>query len=251
MSEKIHWGEMTRVELKKLAEKTDTVLLPVGSTEQHGPHLPVDTDTFDAKYILEKACELLPDPKPPILPVIPYGVSGHHMGFDGTITLRDKTLHDIVVDIGRSVWVHGFKKMIIYNAHGGNTAVLRTAANTLKKDPGLRVFMDSGQSMEKGKKELVKSVNDVHAGEYETSTSLANRKELVDIDSIEKPELTFPHPSFEFNAEAPYFFNWNTDELTSTGVIGDPTVSNEEKGDELWERGIKTLSKRIKIILKL
>ncbi|MFO8109503.1 MAG: creatininase family protein [Thermoplasmata archaeon] len=248
MIQKILWGEMTRLELKSLSEKVDTVLLPVGSIEQHGPHLPLDTDSFDAMYILEEAVKRLDDPKPPILPAVSYGLSEHHMGFKGTVTLRPETLAALVTDIGTSVREHGFRKMFIYNAHGGNTNVLRESAIRLKYDTGLQVYMDSGESMEPGKKELVKSENDVHAGEYETSTSLVNRGKLIDENKIMKPNLTFPHPHMEFDHRPSFFFTWYTHEITDTGAIGDPTKASVEKGKELWERGIDLLAKRIAIV---
>ncbi len=248
MEEKLLWGQMTRLELEKVSEEVDTVLLPVGSLEQHGPHLPLDTDSFDAMYILTKAVEKLDPPRPPILPTISYGLSEHHMAFSGTVTLRPETLSSIIFDIGHSVKKHGFNKLFIYNAHGGNTNVLKEAALRLKYDLDIKVFLDSGESMEPAKKELIKSDNDVHAGEYETSTSLANRMELVERGKIKKPKLTFPDSSFEFDSKPAFFYTWSTDELTDTGVIGDPTKAAESKGKELWERGIKLLVERIKMV---
>ncbi len=251
MVEKLLWGEMTRIELEELSNDVDTVLLPVGSIEQHGPHLPLDTDSYDAMYILKEAVKKLDPPLPPILPTISYGLSEHHMGFKGSISLKPDTLMSLVVDIGRSVKKHGFNKMFIYNAHGGNTSVLKEAALRLKYDHDLHVFMDSGESMEPAKKELVKSKNDVHAGEYETSTSLANRGDLVDSDRISEPELKFPHQTMEFDNKPSLFFTWYTHELTDTGAIGDPTKATVEKGEKLWESGIDILAERIALVKEL
>ncbi|MGM0509986.1 MAG: creatininase family protein [Thermoplasmatota archaeon] len=251
MAEKIFWGEMTRWELKERAESVDTALLPVGSLEQHGPHLPLDTDAYDAGYMLEKAVEKLSSPKPPILPTIPYGVSHHHMYFPGTVTLRNETLEMMIIDIGRSIISSGFQKLFIYNAHGGNTDTINIAAKKLKKETGLFVLIDSGESMEPGKKELVESRNDVHAGEYETSTSMANRGELVKEKMIPEESSKFPHETMEFDHEPPFHFVWDTHELTDTGVLGDPGKASEEKGEELWERGISKLAERIEIAIEL
>ncbi len=251
MAEKVLWGEMTRLELEKISGQVDTILLPVGSLEQHGPHLPLDTDSFDAMYILLEAVEKLDPPRPPILPTISYGLSEHHMAFSGTVTLRPETLFSLIFDIGRSAKQHGFEKIFIYNAHGGNTNVLKEAALQLKYELDLTVFIDSGESMEPGKRELVNSKNDVHAGEYETSTSLANRIDLVDQDKIKKPTLTFPDESFEFDHKPAFFYTWSTDELTDTGVIGDPTKATVDKGEQLWDGGIKLLAERIKTVMEL
>ncbi len=247
----IHWGELTRENLLCLSRYVDVALLPVGSLEQHGPHLPLDTDSYDAKYILEEAVKLLDCPKPPILPTVAYGVSDHHMSFPGTVTLRPETLEAVIMDIGRSVATHGFQKLFISNGHGGNTSVLNVVARKLKKETGLLVFIDSGDSMEPGKKELVKTENDVHAGEYETSTSLANRKELVDTDAIPELEMDFPHPSMSFDHKPNFQFAWDTHELSSVGVLGDPSKATAEKGRELWKLGAELMAERIKIVMEM
>ena len=247
----LHWGEMTREDILCLLRYVDVALLPVGSLEQHGPHLPLDTDSYDAKYLLEEAVKRLEGPKPPILPTVAYGVSDHHMSFPGTVTLRPETLEAVILDIGRSVATHGFQKLFICNGHGGNTPILKVVAQKLKRETGLLVFMDSGECMEPGKKELVDSKNDVHAGEYETSTSLANRKELVDIDAIPDEEMSFPHPTMSFEHKPAFNFAWNTHELSSVGVLGNPGKATEEKGKELWEKGITLLAERIKIVMEM
>lgn len=248
----IHWGEMTREDIGYLRDKLDIALLPIGSLEQHGPHLPLDTDSFDARYILEEAVKLIDDPKPPILPTIPYGVSDHHMDFPGTITLRAETLESVILDIGRSVAENGFRKLLICNGHGGNDSVINVAARKLKKEYGIQVYVDSGECMERGREELVDTRNDVHAGEYETSTSLANRGDLVDLDLIpSEPKMTFPHPSMEFDSKPSFKFSWDTHEISPSGVLGDPSKATAEKGEELWRYGVSEMAERIKILMAL
>lgn len=251
MKEKIFWGEMTRWELKNRTRMVKTALLPIGSLEQHGPHLPLDTDAFDAKYILEEAVKHLSGPKPPKLPTIPYGISHHHMSFPGTVTLRNETLENLIIDIGRSIIASGFQKLFIYNGHGGNTDTIKIAAKKLKRETGLLVFIDSGESMKPARDELVESENDVHAGEYETSTSMANRGELVMEEEIPEKSSKYPHESMEFDSEPPFHYAWDTHELTDTGVLGDPKKATKEKGEELWKRGIAKLSERIEIVIDL
>ncbi len=251
MKEKIFWGEMTRQELRNRSRFVDTAILPVGSLEQHGPHLPLDTDAYDAEYIVKKSVKELGPPRPPILPTIPYGVSSHHMSFKGTVTVSSETLKDTVKEIGGSIVSHGFHKLLIYNGHGGNTSTLKAAAQELKDDTGLIVFIDSGESMEPGRKELVESENDVHAGEYETSTSLANREELIEEEEIPEEDVSYPDKSLEFDEEPPFFFTWDTHELSRTGVLGNPKKATKEKGEKLWEEGVERLTERIKTVMEV
>lgn len=251
MKEKIFWGEMNRWELQQRSEDVDTALLPVGSLEQHGPHLPLDTDAHDAEYILENAAEELESSRPPILPTVPYGISDHHMNFPGTVTIGADTLQSLIEDIGRSIIRHGFKKLFIFNAHGGNTAAIKLVARKLKRETGMLVFVDSGECMKPGRDELVESENDVHAGEYETSTSLANRGELVDERVLPEKEMDFPDERFEFDHEPDFFFAWDTDELTPTGILGDAQKADREKGEELWKRGISRLAERIETVMEM
>ncbi|MFP3871380.1 MAG: creatininase family protein [Candidatus Natronoplasma sp.] len=251
MVEKIRWGEMNRWELEQRAEVVDTTILPIGSLEQHGPHLPLDTDSYDAEHLVEEAVRRLETPKPVILPTIPYGVSDHHMGFPGTVTVASKTLEDLIVDVGRSVIRHGFRKFFILTGHGGNEAAVKTAARRLKKETGMDVFMDSFDLMDPEKGELVESENDEHAGEFETSLVLAVREELVDERTIPEKEMEFPDPKLEFDHEPDFSFTWNTHDLTSTGVLGDPTKASREKGEKLWEAGTERLKERIKVVMDI
>ncbi|MFO7792903.1 MAG: creatininase family protein [Candidatus Saliniplasma sp.] len=249
--QKTKWGEMTRAELEQRTRFIDTALLPIGSIEQHGPHLPLDTDTYDAGYILEESVKRIDRPKPLILPTIPYGVSDHHMAFPGTITIKSKTLQDMIIDIGRSIIQHGIQKLFIYNAHGGNTSTIKLAASKLKRETGLLVFIDSGESMGPGKERYVDSENDVHAGEYETSTSMANRGELVEEEAIPEKEMDFPDDEFEFDNDPPFLFTWDTHELSKIGVLGDPKKATKEKGEKLWDEGITILANRIKKVMEM
>ncbi|MEF8874008.1 MAG: creatininase family protein [Candidatus Thermoplasmatota archaeon] len=251
MEEKIKWGEMNRWQLEQRAELIDTAILPLGSLEQHGPHLPLDTDRFDAEYIVEEAVERLDSPRPLILPTIPYGVSDHHMGFPGTVTVDSETLQDLIVNIGRSVIQHGFRKLFVLTGHGGNEAAVKTTARKLKKETGLDVYIDSFDLMDPEKDELVESENDVHAGEFETSLVLAVREDLVDERTIPEKEMDFPDPKLEFEHEPEFPFAWNTHDLTRTGVLGDAEKASKEKGEELWEAGIERLKERIEAVLDI
>jgi creatinine amidohydrolase/Fe(II)-dependent formamide hydrolase-like protein len=100
---------------------------PVGSTEQHGPHLSLDTDTYDAEYLAIEAARRVSAPRPLVLPAIAYGVAYHHMDFPGTVAVSPDILSRLVVEVGMSVARHGITKLVIVNGHGGNVPALRYA----------------------------------------------------------------------------------------------------------------------------
>ena len=98
-----NWGELSWPDIKELIKTVDIALLPVGAIEQHGPHLPLDTDAFDAGYLADRVASACTAPKPFVLPAIAYGVSYHHDDFPGTLTISNESLSHLVYDIGMSV----------------------------------------------------------------------------------------------------------------------------------------------------
>ena len=236
---------MTWEEARDKFKETDIAILPVGSIEQHGAHLPVSTDAFDAYWLAKETVKRVKAPKPTVLPPLNYGISYHHMTFPGTISLAPETLISTVYDIGCSVASYGVKKLLIINGHGGNTPALKCAGQKLTYEKKLQIFIESGEIAEKERKEIVKTLNDVHSGEYETSTSLANREQLVKVDKLVKAIPKFPSPYLEFSGDNKVPWVFTTDKLSKTGVLGDPTLATKEKGKKLWEAHIKNLAEFI------
>ncbi|MDH3352333.1 MAG: creatininase family protein, partial [Gammaproteobacteria bacterium] len=117
---------------RRLAE-VDIALLPVGAIEQHGPHLPLDTDAWDAERLCDDVAKACSQPRPIVLPLIPYGVSYHHDDFAGTISIGPDTLSRMVHDIGIAAAHNGIRKLLIINGHGGNTAALHFAAQLINR----------------------------------------------------------------------------------------------------------------------
>jgi hypothetical protein len=140
------WGELTWPEAGKRFQQVDIALLPVGSIEQHGPHLPLNTDAFDANYLALRVAEACSNPKPLVLPHIPYGVSYHHDEFKGTVSISNDALAKLVYDIGMSVSHNGIKKLVIINGHGGNSPALNHAAQMINRDAHVFVCVDSGET---------------------------------------------------------------------------------------------------------
>ena len=244
----IYWGSYTSWELKKFVEKDPVLIIPVGAYEQHGRHLPLDTDTHIgleiAKHTIRSA-----DYPCALLPPVWSGVSEHHMNFCGTITLSHTTLNLIVHDIARSLYRHGVKKIIVFNSHGGNIAALKTAVETIGSSLELEIILITYWDLIKDLvcRERKSDLGGIsHGGELETSLKLYFNEEHVRKDKITahlvrgnsyfSPEMFL---SSKISRYAPF------EQLTSDGHIGDPTKANPEFGRMIFEEVTHELSKII------
>ncbi|MCB0267254.1 MAG: creatininase family protein [Calditrichaeota bacterium] len=228
-------GEMTWPEAEKKFREVDVAILPVGAIEQHGPHLPLDTDSFDADYLAKKVAENCSDPKPVVLPLIPYGVSYHHDEYKGTISVSNETLSKFVYEIGISAARNGIKKLLIINGHGGNGPTLNFAAQMINRDARIFVGVDSGETSDVDIDAMIDTHNDVHAGEIETSTTLAIRPELVHMDKVTESIPKFSSRYLDFSYKRGISWYAYTHRISKNGVMGDPTKATAEKGVKMWE----------------
>ncbi len=229
------WGELSWPEAKKRLERVDIALLPVGAVEQHGPHLPLDTDAFDAEYLAKRVAEACSHPKPFVLPVISFGVSYHHNEFPGTIAISNDTLSRLVYEIGMSVAKDGIKKLVIINGHGGNDPALNYAAQMINKDARIFIAVDSGETSDVDIEKITETPNDVHAGEIETSTSLAIRPDLVKMERAVKLVPEFSSRYLNFSSQRGISWHAYTNKISESGVMGDPTIASPEKGEKIWK----------------
>ncbi|MDX1643354.1 MAG: creatininase family protein [Thermoanaerobaculia bacterium] len=227
-------GELSWPRARTRLRETDTALLPVGATEQHGPHLPLDTDSWDADYLCRRVAERCSRPRPLVLPLVPYGVSYHHDDFAGTLSISPETLAQLVYEIGMAVARQGISKLVIVNGHGGNAPTLALAAQRINRDANIFTCVDTGETSDRDVEELVDTPNDAHAGEIETSTTLATRPHLVDLDRAPRDGLRFSSEYLEFSSD--YAVPWfaETHKLSASGVLGDPTRATAEKGQLIW-----------------
>jgi len=232
--QKILWGDLTWVDAEKRLEKMDVALLPVGAIEQHGPHLPLDVDAFDADYLAQKVAEACSDPKPLVLPMVPYGVSYHHEDFKGTLSVSNNALASFIFDIGMSAARNGINKLIIINGHGDNSPTLNYAAQMINREAKIFVAVDTGETSDVDLEDICETVNDVHAGEIETSTTLAVRPDLVKMDLAEKELLHFKSRYLNFSSLRNVPWYSRTKILSSSGVMGDPTKATVDKGKKAW-----------------
>jgi creatinine amidohydrolase/Fe(II)-dependent formamide hydrolase-like protein len=229
------WGELNWPDAQALFETVDIVaLLPVGAVEQHGPHLPLDTDAFDADYLARRVAETCSDPRPLVLPLVPYGVSYHHDDFKGTISIRNETLSQLIYDIGMAAARNGIRKLVIINGHGGNDPALNFAAQMINRDARIFVCVDTGETSDVDIAAIVRTANDVHAGEIETSTALAVRPELVQMERAFSAVPRFSSDYLDFSSKRGINWYAHTRHISTTGVMGDPSKASSEKGEQIW-----------------
>ncbi|MBA7542971.1 putative mycofactocin system creatinine amidohydrolase family protein MftE [subsurface metagenome] len=200
--------------------------------------MPLGTDCLIPETILEKLEPLLNEKGIPttILPIIPYGTSDEHRSYKGTISLSVKTLIDLLTDVGDSCARAGFKKMILFNGHGGNLEILdfmvreiriRTGMNVFVIHPFLKIIPESLKLDEN------ESKYGIHAGQIETSIILNIDSSLVHKEKykVSYPESLAGKLHIDLSGKVP--FGWATEDLSSSGVIGNPFPSTKEEGDRL------------------
>jgi creatinine amidohydrolase len=217
------------------AEPFEKVILPLGSLESHGPHLPFGTDALTAYLVgLEVASRV---PKMAVLPPVNYGVSEHYRDFPFTVSLQFETEIALLRDILESVYREGIRKVFIMNGHDGNIAPIEVAARSAKvAHPDFKIAsLDAwwkmvGDLVPPGFFEVWDGLG--HGGEGETSICLALFPELCDPSKAAGvvPQLP-PHIDLK----------WKFDELTNTGASGDPTKGTREKGLKMRQILVDTL----------
>src|SRR3954466_10431027 len=129
-------ADLSSPETQDLLPRIELVLVPVGAHEQHGPNIAVSTDTISADALCRAAGALV-GPAVAVAPVVPWGVSWHHLRFAGTISLRQSTLIAVLEDIVGSLYAYGRRRFLVVNGHGGNNAAITTAIEQIKHDTGV------------------------------------------------------------------------------------------------------------------
>ncbi len=207
-----------------------TVILPLGATEQHGPHLPLATDTIRAAAMADLLAERLPGSL--VAPTLPFGCSDEHAGFAGLIGLDHETLARVVLDIARRLAGWGVRRLVILSAHGGNGEALENALMLLRRElPDLEARTNGNLEtiapvlLEVARRDGI-SASDMglHAGESETSEMLRLRPDLVRLDD------SAPGFTGDMEAVPDELREGGLQAVTETGVLGDPTRAEAERG---------------------
>ena len=214
-------GECTSAQI---SADQPTLLVPVGSTEQHGPHLPLDTDTRIATALARQVCATLGHL---IAPAIAYGSSGEHQDFPGTVSIGTAALTAVLLEYGRSAcdWA---ARIAFVNGHGGNVEALRSAVGTLRAE-GRDVAWVSSNEL----------AVDSHAGHTETSVLLALWPQSVRIERVaagNTEALTDLMPRLRRGGVAA---------VSESGVLGDPTTANAAEGERVFAAMVADCAHRV------
>ncbi|WP_459191654.1 creatininase family protein [Halosimplex sp. J119] len=221
---------------------TDTAIVPVGSIEQHGPHLPLNMDTLDGTELARRIAEELGDAlaAPPIRP----GCSGHHMEFPGTITVPPETLMEVIRSYCRSLDEHGFEHVVLVPTHGGNFGPVTTVAPDVGReiDANVIALADLDEHMRLLNEGLDEAGVDydqdvIHAGAAETAIVLAIDDGLVRTDELE--------PGHEGEISTARLLSEGFRAITDNGVLGDPTEATAEAGETILKRVTECYVERI------
>ncbi len=228
-----------------LPRESTLLVLPTAAIEQHGHHLPLATDTLINNLLLGHALQKLPAELPVYaLPPVHYGKSNEHIGFAGTLAVSASTFMAVLRDLGASLVSAGFQRLVLYNTHGGNTALIDVMARDLRAEFGLRTFAlhgTGGISFE-GLSPQERAYG-FHAGEVETALLLTSVPELVDRSAYTVNYIADVNASAELLPEnAPATFAWLTRDIAASGVMGDPRPATPEKGARWLEQAATKLA---------
>ncbi|HZR76944.1 creatininase family protein [Bradyrhizobium sp.] len=220
-------------------------VLPLAATEQHGPHLPFETDVLIAEAYLARVRELVADVLPvTFLPIERIGISSEHTDFPGTLTLAPEVAIQSWMTIGKAVAKAGIRKLVIVTSHGGNSAAMSLVAQELRThDKMLAVTTSWGRlSAPETLFPPEEIEHGIHGGAVETSIMLARHGERVRRDAIAnfRPITVAMKKDFRWlSAQRPAPFAWQTQDLHPSGAVGDATQATAEKGERLIDQGAR------------
>ena len=251
-----HYDRLTWPEVRDLVEKQPVVILTIGSTEDHGFHLPLNTDNFLIRSLCEEAVSRIPG-EAVLLPHVPFGYHEHHMDFPGGISIGIDHLLSFIVDITTSVARHGFERILIANGHGSNVPILDLAARRTVLETEALCGSFIWPSLIKDTVEKIREAPPrggmAHADELETSVYLYLDADSVQMDKARK-DINLPESSYTWIdlTESPPVSVWDDwSRISKTGVIGDPTVATAEKGKKLAEACVGKLIELVRDFKKM
>ena len=243
-----HWHDLTTEELSRLPRGRAVAVLPVGATEQHGPHLPLSVDADIASAVVERAIlKLTPSVPVLVLPMIPIGVSPEHADFPGTLTLKPDTFIRLVVEIGESVAAAGIERLVIVNGHGGQPGAIDLAAQELRRHRGMLVVpvnsFDLYDARARFPADEIK--HGIHGGAVETSIMLHLKPSSVRAKKTRDFASATKRMAGRYKRLSPQGksgFAWQAQDLNPAGVVGDARRADAPRGRALVEEAALRLA---------
>lgn len=242
------WEDLVTTDLGRFDPRSTVVILPVAAVEQHGPHLPLGTDALICDAILDEALAMF-DPASPVLrlPTQRLGHSPEHASFPGTLSLRAETVLALWTDIGRSVAASGVRKLLLFNSHGGQGALVDLVAQALRGETAMtvarcsyyRFALPEGWISERERR------FGLHGGRLETSLMLHIAPRLVRLDrardfASRAEAWEAAHPALQIEGETG--IGWCAQDLNPEGVTGDAASASTELGALLLRHYAKSLA---------
>jgi creatinine amidohydrolase len=226
--DQLTWPEV----INEIQKGRDTVIVPFGSTEQHGRHLSLGTDSFLGEEIGRRLADHL---NALLAPTVSFGCSQHHLAFAGTISLTEETFKRVVLDIVDSLSRHGFRRILLLPSHGGNFQPLAEAVKNIKPTKGTQIlaFTDLPALVTEAFKSsksfgVGEAQSGIHSGEWETSLMLWLRPEQVKMDRAKKGFVG------ELSEILSKIFD-GIETLDPNGVLGDPRPASAEAGKQYMQ----------------
>lgn len=235
-----HWGQLTTTELARLDRRNTVVILPVAAIEQHGPHLPLATDSIIGSGIVDEALQQdNPNVALLALPLLSIGHSPEHGNFAGTLSLDVATILETWCAVAASVSAAGFRRLVIVNAHGGQRSLVDLAAVRLRAEHGLCVarfnYFSLGVPDDLFDREELRL--GIHGGEIETSLMLHIAPHLVRKDFVAdfsyRDQQRARHDLLSY--EKPVGLGWLSEDLNEQGVVGNAANADAERGRRYLE----------------
>lgn len=244
-------AELRAPDVARCLSRDSIVVQPLGAIEQHGPHLPFNTDLVIAERVAHEAVERVgADLDVWLLPSLAYTKSNEHAWSAGTVWLSATTLLAVLDDVGRCVAKTAARKLVFLNGHGGNSALVGVANRELRLHHGLMTFLaHPGVPPDQGGASPAPELGmGIHGGTDETSIMLHLAPELVDGATATRnvPEWLAENRYVRFGG--PVGFGWLSDDFGPDGHIGDPTAATEERGRDLFDGAVEAFCQTLREI---
>jgi len=245
-ADEVFWDRLSAERLRGLAEREAIVLVPVGSTEQHGPHLPTGVDSFLSTEVSRRTAQMVLTRQPIVVaPTVWCGLADHHVSFGGTFSLRLSTFHALLHDLCRSIVHAGFRRIVLVNGHGGNMGGLSGLQQELTRELNIEVatttyFMECLP-------EIAAILDDqdciMHACEGETSMMMALANDLVDDARLE--DACGPHFDIIASLTSSLKISRSFRDVTTSGVSGTARRASVAKGEAILKVAASALARRL------